>query len=221
MDKRGLIAAVMFGAAMMLVAADAGAQAPANNMFQQGMSKNKGEPVKIQAASLEVRDKDKMATFSGDVHVVQGDTDLHCQTLIVYYEGNSALGGSADAPKAPPPAKGAKAPPSAPQPGPQAAPGGQQQIRRMEAKGNVVVNQKDQTVTGDRADFDMRANTLTLTGKVVVTKGLDVLRGEKLFVNLTDGVSKMDSGGGRVEGLIQSTGAGRDKNPLARPATPK
>ena len=42
----------------------------------QGFSQNRDQPVKIQAASLEVRDKQKTATFTGDVHVVQGDTEL-------------------------------------------------------------------------------------------------------------------------------------------------
>jgi lipopolysaccharide export system protein LptC len=37
----------------------------------QGFSQNHGKPVKITSATLEVRDKDKMATFSGDVHLVQ------------------------------------------------------------------------------------------------------------------------------------------------------
>jgi lipopolysaccharide export system protein LptA len=174
-----LFAAVV--AATVLVVATAGAQqGPANAL--QGFSSNRGQPVKIQAASLEVRDKDKVATFSGDVHVVQGDTNMRCKTLLVYYEG----GASADGAKS----DGVKA----------AQPGGGSQIRRMEAHGNVVVTQKDQVATGDRGDFDMRANTVTLTGKVVVTKGQDLLRGERLVVNLTDGVSRME--GGRIEGLF-------------------
>ncbi len=175
-----LFAAVV--AATVLVAAAAGAQqGPANAL--QGFSSNRGQPVKIQAASLEVRDKDKVATFSGDVHVVQGDTDMRCKTLLVYYEG----GASVDGAKSDGVIKAAQ-------------PGGGSQIRRMEALGNVVVKQKDQVATGDRGDFDMRANTVTLTGKVVVTKGQDVLRGERLVVNLTDGVSRME--GGRIEGLF-------------------
>ena len=40
----------------------------------QGFSQNRGKPVQIEAATLEVRDKDKVATFSGNVHVTQGDT---------------------------------------------------------------------------------------------------------------------------------------------------
>ena len=58
--------------------------APPNAL--QGFSQNRDEPVKIQAASLEVRDKERMATFSGDVHVVQGDTEMRCKSLVVFYD---------------------------------------------------------------------------------------------------------------------------------------
>jgi lipopolysaccharide export system protein LptA len=154
-------------------------QGPSNPL--QGFSTNRDKPVNIKAASLEVRDKEKFATFSGEVHVVQGDTDMRCKTLVVYYEDGSK--DSKDAIKTA-------------QPGP----AGSNQIRRMEARGDVVVTQKDQIATGDRGDFDMRTNTVVLSGKVVVTKGQDVMRGERLVVNLTDGVSRME--GGRVEGII-------------------
>jgi LptA/(LptD N-terminal domain) LPS transport protein len=45
----------------------------------QGFSQNRDEPVKIRAASLELREKDKMATFTGDVYVLQGDTEMRLQ----------------------------------------------------------------------------------------------------------------------------------------------
>ena len=82
------------------------------------------------------------------------------------------------------------------------SPGSGKQIRRIEAKGNVSVTQKEQNATGDTAIFDMRANTVTLVGNVIVTRGQDVLRGQRLVVDLENGVSKMDQG--RVEGLFQS-----------------
>ena len=47
---------------------------------------NRGQPVQIEALALEVRDKDKMATFSGNVKVVQGDTTMRCKSLVVFYE---------------------------------------------------------------------------------------------------------------------------------------
>jgi lipopolysaccharide export system protein LptA len=154
-------------------------QGPANAL--QGFSQNRDQPVKIQAATLEVREKDKMATFSGDVHVFNGDTEMRCKSLIVFYEED---------PKQP----GMKAA----EPGP----GGEKQIKRIEAKGGVTVVQKDQNAAGDNAVFNMRENVVTLTGNVVVTTGKDVLRGQRLVVDLTSGVSKMDQG--RVEGLFSS-----------------
>ena len=54
----------------------------------------------------------------------------------------------------------------------------------------MVVTQKDQTATGDTGLFDMRTNTVTLIGNVVVTQGQNVLRGERLVVDLTTGVSQ-------------------------------
>jgi lipopolysaccharide export system protein LptA len=80
--------------------------------------------------------------------------------------------------------------------------GGDRQIRLIEAKGEVVVVQQDQRATGDTATFNMRENTVTLVGNVVVTRGSNVLRGQRLVVDLTTGVSKMD--GGRIDGIFQS-----------------
>ena len=182
-----LFAAVMV-AAVLAGAAAVAQQGPPNAL--QGFSTNRDKPVKIDAATLEVRDKEKVATFSGDVHVVQGDTDMRCKVLVVYYEESAAKGSG----------------PKTADPGP----AGSSQIRRMEARGNVVVTQKEQTATGDRGDFDMRTNTVTLSGKVVVTKGQDVLRGERLVVNLTDGVSRME--GGRVEGMFNPKSNSEQKN---------
>jgi len=46
--------------------------------------------------------------------------------------------------------------------------GGGQQIKRAEAKGDVLVTQKDQTAKGDNGVFDVKSNTITLTGSVGV-----------------------------------------------------
>src|SRR3990170_3859603 len=49
----------------------------------QGFSQNKDQPVKIEAASLEVRDKDKVATLSGNVLITQGQNVLRGERLVV------------------------------------------------------------------------------------------------------------------------------------------
>lgn len=192
---------ILFGAALLaLVVASASAplyaqpsKGPPNAL--QGFSQNRDQPVQIEAATLEVRDKDKVATFSGDVHVTQGDTKLRCKSLVVFYEQEA---GSADNSKT---LKAAN-------PGP----GGQQRIKRLEARGGVVVTQKEQTATGETGIFDMKTNTVTLNGKVVMTQGQNVLRGDRLVVNLTSGVSRVESsnGGGRVQGLFQPSNGALD-----------
>ncbi len=152
----------------------------------QGFSQNRDKPIQIDAARLEVRDKDKVATFFGDakadVKVIQGDVTMRSKVLVVFYEQDEPAKAGA--------AKTAKA--AAP------GPGGSSQIKRLEAKGNVVVTQKDQTVTGENGLFDMKSNTVTMTGSVIMTQCDNVLKGDRLVVDLTTGVSKVD--GGRVPG---------------------
>src|SRR3984893_15507490 len=55
----------------------------------QGFSQNRDQPIQIEAATLEMRDKKKEATFSGNVKAVQGDTTMTSKILVVFYESNS------------------------------------------------------------------------------------------------------------------------------------
>jgi lipopolysaccharide export system protein LptA len=89
-------------------------------------------------------------------------------------------------------------------------PGGSSSIRRLEAKGSVVVTQKDQVVTGETAIFDTRANLITMVGGVVLTQCKNVLKGDRLKVDMTTGVSRVESDSGKVQGMfIQGRIAGR------------
>ena len=153
-----------------------------------------------------MRDKKKEATFAGNVKVVQGDTTMTSKTLVVFYESSSA-----QAQGAPPPskAKGAK---TAPMQSAQPGPGGSSSIKRLEAKGSVVVTQKDQVVTGETAIFDTKANLITMHGGVVLTQCKNVLRGDRLLVDMTTGVSRVESDNGRVQGAVQP-GQGQDCGP--------
>jgi len=185
-----LVAAGLFFAGGAAFAAQP-SKGPPNAL--QGFSQNRDQPVHIDAATLEVRDKDKIATFSGDVHVKQGDTDMRCKTLVVFYEQDDGADKSKTMTAADP------------------GPGGEQRIKRLEARGDVVVTQKNQTATGNLGLFDMETNTVTLTGNVVMTQGQNVLRGDKLVVDLTTGVSHVVSGKngeGRVQGLFMPGSGG-------------
>ena len=199
-SSRGLAAAAF---ALALIASDgARAQSAVSGVpnAMQGFSQNRDQPIQIEAASLEMRDKKKEATFSGNVKVVQGDTTMTSKSLVVFYDSGAA------ATPAPANAKGAKtAPMQAASPGP----GGSSSIRKLEAKGGVVVTQKDQVVTGESAIFDTRANLITMAGGVVLTQCKNVLRGDRLLVDMTTGVSRVESDSGRVQGLFDQS-AGKD-----------
>ncbi len=160
----------------------------------QGFSQNKDQPVKIEAASLEVRDKEKIATFSGNVIVTQGDTTMKCKSLIVHYDTDSKSSGMKTA-----------------QPGP----GGSSSIKKLEALGGVFVTQKDQTATGNKGLFDMKSNTITLDGNVLITQNQNVLKGERLVVDMATGAARVE--GGRVTGVfVPSSADGKDKDKDAK-----
>jgi lipopolysaccharide export system protein LptA len=151
----------------------------------QGFSQNRNQPITIESATLEVRDKDKMATFLGNVKLVQGDTTMYCKTLVVYYEQGAG---------------GAGAPAAA-----QTGPGGNQQVKRIEAKGSVKVTQKDQVATGDNGVYDSAANKMTLNGNVAISQGPSVVTGDRLSVDLETGYS-------RVEGNVRMLAAPNKSN---------
>jgi len=175
----------------------------------QGFSQNRDQPIQIEAASLEMRDKKKEATFAGNVKVVQGDTTMTSKSLVVFYDSSPA----------PVPAPNSKTAKSALMQSATPGPGGSSSIRRLEAKGNVVVTQKDQVVTGDTAVFDTKTNMITMLGGIVLTQGKNVLRGDRLLVDMATGVSRVESDSGRVQGLFQSSGGGTPAIPgMSSPA---
>lgn len=195
--------------ALMLAASPASAQQPRQGGSTvtgvpnavQGFSQNRDKPIRIDATSLEVRDKDKAATFTGNVKVVQGDTTMYCKVLVVFYEQGGQSGGDKGAMKTAAP-----------------GPAGSSSVRRLEARGGVRVEQKDQVVTGDLGIFDTKTNQVTVTGNVVLTQAQNVLKGERLVVDMTTGISKVESPGGKgVSGLFNTSGSGQSSGGAATP----
>jgi len=55
--------------------------------------------------------------------------------------------------------------------------------------------------------FDTKANLITMVGGVVLTQCKNVLRGDRLFVDMTTGVSRVESDSGKVQGLFINSGS--------------
>ncbi len=195
-----VIAIAAIGCAAAAHAAAQGQQAAPANPFGAMQGDNKDQPVQIEAATLEVRDKNKTATFSGHVEVKQGETTMRCQTLVVFYGQEVGIGTDAPA------TAGTKTSPGMPR--------GAQNIRRIEARGGVTVVTKDQNASGDLGVYDLKTKTITLSGNVTVSQGQNVIHGERVVVDTATGNARVESAGsggtgttgaapGRVRALIQ------------------
>lgn len=185
----GLVAALlMFGAGEAIAQ---GAVSGVPNAMQ-GFSQNRDQPIQIEAASLEMRDKKKEATFSGNVKVVQGDTTMTCKKLVVFYGQELGIGEKPVVTAKTQTKTSSDAPPDA------------QSIRRIEARGDVTVLTKDQSASGDLGVYDVIAKTITLTGSVVVTQGQNVIHGGRVVVNTVTGNAHVEAAPGIPDGRVRA-----------------
>jgi len=175
--------------AAVLVALGPAAAAPAlaqsiGSSFQAYQTST-DEPIDIEADLLEVDDKQKQAVFKGNVVARQGGFSLKARELAVHYAGSP--GGDVAA----------------------ASRGGDNaSIKRIEAEGKVLVTTKDdQTATSNWANFDVQKQLVTIGGNVVLSQGENVLRGDRLVIDLQSGKSRFEVKGGsgkqRIRGLFQ------------------
>jgi len=188
----------------LLLAAPLAAQTLTNSFG--GLTENSKDPIDIESDVLVVHDKQKYATFKGNVKAVQGTTTLRAKELNVHYVGGDNLasgakkeGGDQTAPAT----KVADA-----QGGGGAAEKKDAQITKIEAKGDVVITSKDdQTTTSDWALYDLPAQLVTVGGNVVLTQGKNVLKGDRLVIDLKTGESRFENtgnaaAGGRIRALF-------------------
>jgi lipopolysaccharide export system protein LptA len=176
-----------------LWAANAGAQnaapatVPTTSAFG-GLKMSSNEPIQIESDKLEVRDKENMAIFSGNVAVVQGTTVLKAGKLTVFYV-----------------------------PGSDVASSGSSAIDHLLVEDTVYVKSQDQVATGDKGSFDMKSEMLVLTGdKVVLTQGKNVLVGCKLTVNMKTNQANFEGcakSGGRVTTLLDPKSKPQGQSP--------
>ena len=178
------------------------------------LNDNQDQPIQIDAATLEVRDKEKMATFAGDVQVVQGDTTIKCEKLVVFYgpePGAAAKASQTKRQQQQPQQPQVQQQPQQQQPQQQAGalPTRQQDIRRIEALGGVTVISKDQTASGDRGVYDLKTKTITLVHNVTVAQGKNVLHGERVVVDTVSGNAHFDSNAEAQNGTSPARPPGR------------
>jgi len=217
MMRRLGIFAIAVALAAPAVALAQGKRAPAPSPASPMPQGQDDQPIQIDAATLEVRDKAKTATFSGDVQVVQGDTTLKCKTLVVFYGKEVGLPNGTSAGDVAAPTK--------------SLPQDAQSIRRIEARGDVTVVTKDQNASGDFGVYDPKGKTITLTGNVTVSQGPNVIHGERVVVDTLSGNAHFEPDGStasaanpaqnRVRALIIPKGGQGSSGKLIQLGPPK
>lgn len=152
------------------------------------------EPVELNADNLEMRDKEGVAIFTGNVSVVQGDRILRTSKLIVHYakapdgankDKTDKNNGTSDDTS-----KDNQAKPAAAQAGGLGSTG----VEKMEASGKVYIKTATQVATGDEGVFDGKSKLMVLTGKrVILADGDNVATGCKLTAHMDTGKAFLES----------------------------
>lgn len=83
------------------------------------------------------------------------------------------------------------------------AQGGQQKIKTLNASGGVTLVNGPDAAEAAEAVYDVETGNIVLTGDAIVTQGQNVLAGDRIEVNLTDGTASV---AGRVRTVLQPGG---------------
>jgi lipopolysaccharide export system protein LptA len=139
---------------------------------------NSNAPVDVTADRIEVQDRADRAIFAGNVHATQAELTLDTQRLTVAYSNAPQNGGGTGV-----------------------------QIRGLDAAGGVVVHSPSETAKGDFGIYDLDHKLITVIGNVQLTRGPNVVNGQRLVINIESGRAVVDGGppgvnssGGRVTG---------------------
>ncbi len=135
-------------------------------------------PMDVAAERLDVNDPAKQAIYRGAVRAQQGDFIMETNELVATYTGDTGLMA---------PAEGTAAAKSAPA-----------QMSKVEAKSKVLItNSEGQSLRGEWAIFDVKANTVVVGGPVFVKQGPNEVTGPQLRIDLTTGEARFDAVAGQ------------------------
>ncbi|MFO0438575.1 MAG: LptA/OstA family protein [Phenylobacterium sp.] len=144
---------------------------------QAQLARNSKAPVDITADQLELVNSQCSAIYRGGAEALQETSRLRADQLKIVYA---------------PAAEGA------------GRNGCSSDLLRMEATGSVFYVTPEQRVRGDQALYDAKAQTLTVTGSVVASRGQDVMKGGRLVVNTVSGDARMEGGTDRSSRRVRT-----------------
>lgn len=180
---------------------------------------NHDGPIDITADTLDKYDDQHLVIYTGNVEAVQNGARLVCDVLNLYF-----------APAAPAPGQpGQPAQPAPKQPANNStatADAGFGQLEHAVADGHVFYVTQTQTARGEHAVYEAEPDTITMTGHVVVVQGQNVLKGDKMVIQVKSGHTQVFSDAvgrnkpDRVRGVFYNDKSSDAASSQASPAAP-
>lgn len=136
-----------------------------------------GGPIRVNADRSEVLDKERKVILIDNVDITQGNSRLRADIVTIEYGagGNTTTTGLGS---------------------------NFGDIRTMTARGNVFYVTPDLKANGSLGVYVAAADTITLTGDIVLVRGDDVAKGESLVIELAAGRTTLDGGDSQVNMVI-------------------
>ena len=143
---------------------------------QNGTVRTSDAPVKFSADALEYRQNQNVVLLTGNVRVSQGEMTLMSDLIELHQTTDKSS--VSDTSK----------------------------LKAIRGFGNVVVETPNEKATGDNGAYDLKSETITLSGNVTLRQGGNILHGDHLDIDLGTGISRIHGAGTnsteRVKGVL-------------------
>jgi len=161
----------------MYVKAAFGALALAFSGTAAAQVSGEGGPIRVNADRSEVLDKERKVILIDNVDITQGTARLRADIVTIEYGGGgdtttTGLGSNFG------------------------------DIRTLTARGNVFYVTPDLKANGNLGVYVASTDTITLTGDIILVRGEDVAKGERLVMELSAGKTTLDGGDSQVNMVI-------------------
>jgi lipopolysaccharide export system protein LptA len=161
----------------------------AQSGLEQKKILNKNEPVEIISDRMEAFHEKRMIIFSGNAVATKGDIKIKTDHLYIYYKKSPDQKGKA----AKQDIEGAG------------------NLEKIEAKGNVVITQKQISAAGGEAVYYEEGARIVLSGNPVLREGKNVIKGCRVVFYINENRGKVETcaseNSGRVTAIITPRGA--------------
>ncbi len=139
---------------------------------------NSKQPIEITADELEILQPNRKAIFRGNVIAKQGDVTIQSRSMTVYYRTAQERRGDMGA------------------------------VSKIEVDGDVLFKTPQESARGNKGVYNVDQKQILLLGNVILSRGQNVLRGDRLDYNLVTQKSLLTSipitsNGGKSRGRVK------------------